>query len=238
MPIFGVFSSVLARANEAISGRAPQPLALKSTLVSPIVASMKRIAIFVFGLALSLGPGMRAQDAATEERLNKLAGQIEDLRSNQEALTKKIDAIARDVETVRAQSEKPSGNFASDEDLKRLADAVKEIDRKRLEDYEKIRLELKNLGKSLAGPAPRVKTPQSNNTEISTTGDKATEKTNSTDKVFEYQVKKGDTLSLIVQAYRDNNIKITMDQVLKANPGLKPEKMRVGQKIFIPAPTS
>jgi LysM repeat protein len=58
------------------------------------------------------------------------------------------------------------------------------------------------------------------------------------DKGFEYEVKKDDTLSLIVKAYRDNNIKITMDQVLKANPGLKPEKMRVGQKIFIPAPQS
>lgn len=51
-------------------------------------------------------------------------------------------------------------------------------------------------------------------------------------------MKKGDTLSTIVQAYRDNNIKVTMDQILKANPGLKPERMRVGQKIFIPAPQS
>jgi len=41
-----------------------------------------------------------------------------------------------------------------------------------------------------------------------------------------------------VKAYKDNNINVTMDQVLKANPGLKPEKLRVGQKIIIPAPTS
>lgn len=195
---------------------------------------MKRIAILALGFALSAGPTLRAQDAASEERFNKLAGQIEDLRANQEAITKRIEALGKEVESLRGQVDKPTGNYASDEDLKRLAEAVKEIDRKRLEDYDKIRLELKNLGKSLAAPTPAVRktvpTPIADNS--------TSEKPNIPDKGFEYQVKKGDTLSIIVQAYRDNNIKITTDQVLRANPGLKPERMRVGQKIFIPAPQS
>jgi LysM repeat protein len=191
---------------------------------------MKRIAILLLGFAFSTAA---AQDAATEERFNKLAGQVEDFRSNQEALTRRIDALTREIEGLRGQMDKPSGSYASSEDLKRLADAVKEIDRKRLEDYEKIRLELKNLGKSLAAPAPRTKTTPSLNSESS-----SADKPVASDKGYDYQVKKGDTLSIIVQAYRDNNIKITTDQILKANPGLKPEKMRVGQKIFIPAPTS
>jgi len=29
---------------------------------------------------------------------------------------------------------------------------------------------------------------------------------------------------------------VTTDDILKANPGLKAEKLKVGQKIFIPAP--
>jgi LysM repeat protein len=188
----------------------------------------------VLGVALCAGPALRAQDAASEERFNKLAGQIEDLRAGQEALGKRIEALLKHFESMRGQMDKPSGNYASDEDLKRLAEAVKEIDRKRLEDYEKIRTELKNLGKSLAAP-----TPVSHKTAPPVVADNAnSEKSNIPDKGFEYQVKKGETLSMIVQAYRDNNIKITTDQVLKANPGLKPEKMRVGQKIFIPAPQS
>jgi LysM repeat protein len=29
---------------------------------------------------------------------------------------------------------------------------------------------------------------------------------------------------------------VTTDQILKANPGLNPNSLKVGQKIFIPAP--
>jgi LysM repeat protein len=29
---------------------------------------------------------------------------------------------------------------------------------------------------------------------------------------------------------------VTADQILKANPGLDPKSLKVGQKIFIPAP--
>jgi hypothetical protein len=39
-----------------------------------------------------------------------------------------------------------------------------------------------------------------------------------------------------VKAYRDKGYKITLSQVLAANPGLKAENMKVGQKIIIPAP--
>jgi LysM repeat protein len=194
---------------------------------------MKRIAIFGLMLALSGGVLARAQDSASEERYNKLAGQIEDLRANQESITKRLEALARDIENLRGQVDKPTGNFANQEDLKRLAESVKEIDRKRLEDYEKIRDELKSLGKSLAASSPAA------TRRVSPPADPSPpEKSSSPDKGFEYTVKKGDTLSIIVKAYRDNNIKVTTDQILKANPGLKPERMHVGQKIFIPAPQS
>lgn len=180
-------------------------------------------------------PALRAQDAASDERYNKLSGQIEDLRSSQDALNRKLESIAKEIETLRGEREKqPSANFASDEDLKRLAESVKEIDRKRLADYEKIQTDLKGLGKTLA--LPSVSAHKSSPAVVDDTGSKS--KVTTPDKHFEYEVKKGDTLSLIVKAYCDNNVKVTMDQVLKANPGLKPEKMRVGQKIVIPAPPS
>jgi len=92
---------------------------------------------------------------------------------------------------------------------------------------------LLKLGKTLAAPPPATK-----KLSPASPGEAPTEKPDVSDKGFEQVVKPGDTLSAIVKAYQDKNIKITMEQVLKANPGLKPEKLHPGQKIFIPAPAS
>jgi LysM repeat protein len=189
---------------------------------------MKRISFLFLVLALGMPPLLRAQDAATEERFAKLAGRIDDLQAGQEALRRQIEALSRENASLRDQLNRPSGNYATAEDLKRVAEAVKEVDRKRLEDAERIHNDLLRLGQKLtatpaAPPSHRPAPPPD-------------DKPGPPEKGYEYVVKKGDTLSSIVQAYRENNIKITKEQVLKANPKLKPEKMYVGQKIWIPAP--
>ena len=194
---------------------------------------MKRNLSLFAAFALCMAPTVRAQDAATEERLNKLAGQIEDIKAAQDVFGKRIETLSKDIENLRSALDKPTGNYAAQEDLKHLADAVKEVDRKRLEDYDKIRTELLKLGKTLAAPPPATK-----KLSPASSGEGSTEKPDVSDKGFEQVVKPGDTLSAIVKAYQDKNIKITMEQVLKANPGLKPEKLHPGQKIFIPAPAS
>ena len=169
-----------------------------------------------------------AQDAATEERLNKLGAQIEVLIEAKDAQNKKIDALESQVRDLQSQLNKPSGNYASADDLKQVADAVKEVDKKRVADNERVLNELEKLGKTLAGGSggrrtttavPDTKTPVDPNSPH-----------------FEYTVQNGDTLGAIVKAYRDKNIKVTLQQILAANPGLKPETMKVGQKIVIPAP--
>ena len=47
---------------------------------------------------------------------------------------------------------------------------------------------------------------------------------------YEYIVEKGQTLSLIAEGFRT-----TVPKILAANPGLKPNLLRVGQKLIIPA---
>jgi LysM repeat protein len=56
------------------------------------------------------------------------------------------------------------------------------------------------------------------------------------DKGFEHVIAPGDTLSTIAQAYREKGVKVTSEQILKANPGLKEKSLQPGQKIFIPSP--
>jgi LysM repeat protein len=189
---------------------------------------MKRISFFLMTALLAAPVISPAQDAATEERLNKLSAQIDVLVEAKEAQNKKIDALEKQVQDLQTQLNKPSGNYASAEDLKQVAEAVKEVDKKRQADSEQVVKELEKLGKTLAGGgsgAHRTSTP----TEPKVAIDPAAPH-------FEYTVQAGDTPAAIVKAYRDKNIKVTLQQILAANPGLKPEKMKVGQKIIIPAP--
>jgi hypothetical protein len=194
---------------------------------------MKRISFWLAVGLIGVTPLLQAQDAATEERLNKLAGQIDNLMEGQKDLQNKIETLSREIAGVREQASKPTGNYAAHEDLVRLGEKLREVDQKRIADAEKVSAELISLRNSLLkmpAPAPRPKpavTPPAN-----VDNDKPARP----EKGFEYVVRKNDNLDLILQAYREKNIKVTRAQVLKANPGLKPDKLLVGQKIFIPAP--
>lgn len=197
---------------------------------------MKRISFLLVALALWNTPALRAEDAATEERLNKLAGRLDDLVAGQESLRNRIQALEREIESVREQVSKPTGNYASQEELKRLADAVKEVDKNRMKDAEQVQAQFVKLSKVVAPPpaTPTKKTPANSSSDRP-----SIEASSSPEKGFgEYTIQKGDTLSLIIQAYGEKNIKLTVEQIVKANPGLVPEKMKVGQKIWIPAPQS
>jgi LysM repeat protein len=115
--------------------------------------------------------------------------------------------------------------------LKKLANQVQEIDKKRQEDRELILKEIGKLGKVAGSSSGRKPTPTVT-TNSATGGSNPGGKENG----YEYKVSAGDTLLIIAKAYRDQGIKVTSDQILKANPGLDPKNLKVGQKVFIPAP--
>jgi LysM repeat protein len=191
---------------------------------------MKRLSFLLLTAVLAAPAIAPAQDAATEERINKLSAQIDVLTEAKEAQNKKIDDLESQVRDLQSQIGKPTGNYASADDVKQLADAVKEVDRKRQDDNERVLKELEKLGKTLGGSTShRPSAPRDLEAKPSVDA-------NPNAPHFEYTVQPGDTLGAIVKAYRDKNIKISLQQILAANPGLKPENMKVGQKIVIPAP--
>jgi LysM repeat protein len=193
---------------------------------------MKRVSFLLVVLALCTPPALRAQDAATEERLNKLSARIDDMEASRDALKKRVDELAKELDSVREQSAKPNTSYARPEDLNQLTKEIKEVDRKRMDDAEKIHTELLKLREVLKAPlTPPKKAPVSVHKDTAVTPDSTTP-----DKGFEYVIKSGDTLDAVAQAYREQNVKVTVAQILKANPGLKAEKLYVGKKIFIPAP--
>jgi len=198
---------------------------------------MKRILTFAVLFALAAA---RAQDAAVEERLNKLGGYIEELQAAKASTDKRMASLVKEIEALR-EANKANGTVATQDDIKRLTDYIKEVDRKRLEDYEKIHQELEKLAKALSTPLPPPK---------NSSGKKAKEREASPkdtgakgapgggqEKGFWHTIAAGDTVSTIAQAYREQlKIKVTTDDILKVNEGLKPNALVPGKKIWIPAP--
>src|SRR6266487_5171644 len=119
--------------------------------------TMKRIFFFLMALSLCGGRESRGQDAATEERLNKLNGLVQDLLEDKAHQRKQIESLSREIQSLREQVSKPTGNYATQDDLRTLARKVQEIDQKRVEDYERMVKKIERLGETLASPPPGKK---------------------------------------------------------------------------------
>ena len=199
---------------------------------------MNRISVFSVICLLCAASLVRGQENASaapssqdiEESYKKLKAGQQDMIEALAAQEKKIQAMAREIAELRDQISKPTGNYATQEELKRLADVVQEIDKKRVEDKELIIKEISKLGKTITQTP--VRTPQHQMISDPVLPPKGDET------VFTYVVKPGDALSIIAQAYREQGVKVTVSQILAANPGLDATKLKSGQKIFIPAPKS
>ena len=170
-----------------------------------------------------------------EERYQKLRGSVDDVLASQTTLQKRVGALADEIRSVQQDAEKSTGRFvARDElakELARLTDAIREVDKRREEDRKLILDEIRKLAAApVPEPAPRSARPNpvAPLTDPAATGPQ---------KGYEYEVKADDTVAAIVSAYRANGVKVTVAEVLKANPGLNPNKLRVRQKIYIPDPS-
>jgi phage tail protein X len=192
---------------------------------------MRKISLWLFILVFTASLA-RAQDDATQQQIDKLSGQVQDLLDAQAAQGKRIDALEKQIGDLGDKLNQPAaaGDSASADDLKKLAAQVQEIDKKRQDDNQKILDALDKLGKggsvSTSHKTPTVST--------ATTTDNSTSTATTPQKGYEYEIKSGDTVAAIAKAYRAQGVKVTTDQILAANPGLNPKNLIVGKKIFIP----
>jgi LysM repeat protein len=180
-------------------------------------------------------PRARAQDAATQAQLDKITGQIQDIQDEMHNQEQQITDLEKKISDMQEKLSTPAGNdFASADDLKKLAEQVQKIDQNRQQDNKKILDALEKLSKGGGFHRP----PPSDNPVSPNTspGDTVpTANTGGPQNGYEYTIAPGNTLNKIVKAYRAQGVKVTVDDVLKANPGLDPKNLIVGKKIFIPA---
>jgi cell division protein FtsL len=191
---------------------------------------MKKISLWVLILVFTASVAF-AQNTATQQQLDKLSGQIEDLTGTVETQRKHIEALEKEIGELNDKVNTPQVNdSASREDLKRLAGQVQEVDQKRQDDRELILKEIEKLGKAAAiapVPPPRKTTstpkppPDDTTAAVPQNG-------------YEYQIKDGDNLGLIIKAYQAKGVKVTKRQIIAANPKMNPDVLIPGKKIFIP----
>jgi len=181
-------------------------------------------------------PRAHAQDAATQQQLDQLSGQIQTIQETLTQQDKRITDLESKITALEDKVNQPGGNdYASADDLKKLAEQVQEIDKKRQEDNEKILSTLEKLGKGGAIEPPHTAPDISTTTTTTTTGN-STPNAGGQQNGYNYTIAPGNTLSAIVKAYRAQGIKVSVKQILDANPGLSANNLIVGKKIFIPAP--
>lgn len=187
----------------------------------------------ILAVLAALALPVKAQDVASlEERMKRLNGYVQDLQEANAAQKKQIEELVKEVQSLREQLQNtPKTASASPDDLRELARKIQDVDEKRKADNELIAKEIKALAKVAAGSSRSVQSPRANSvTPTPLPADLPKE-------AVEHTVAEGEFLSTIAQAYsKDKGVKITTALILKANPNLKPEKMKVGQKILIPIP--
>lgn len=157
----------------------------------------------------------------TEGRIAALEEALQTFQRDQSNLRAQIDGLRSEM--VRARNQ----GAGTPEALRELAAKIEEVDRKRQADNEKVLTELRRLQSSLtrrAGPGP-------SGTE---SGGPATSPKTRSDKQSEYSIKSGDRLVDIVKALNEQGVKITQEDIKKANPDVNWSKLRIGQKIIIP----
>jgi LysM repeat protein len=180
-----------------------------------------------------------AAKQGADERYERMAADIQALQAANDALQTKLSAIEQQLQDLRNQPTQPAGNFSTADDLKRLADKIQEVDKKREEDKqaiaEEIRKSIAELKHALADGSPPSR--------VSSSKPAAPAESPDTEKGFVYKIQEGDSLSAIVKAYNadftSKGMKtISVKQAMEANPGVDWNRLRVGQKIVIPRPQS
>ena len=192
---------------------------------------MRKISLwlFIFGFTASLAV---AQDAATQQLIDEINGRIQNLTEMQAAQGKKIADLEKQTSDLSDKLNQPAAanNSASADDLKKLAEQVKDLAKKQQDDNDLIVKELEKLGKGGGVSATSHKPPTASI-------DNPTPAAGGVQNGYYYTIQDKDTLIAIARAYSAQlKIKLTADQIVAANPGLNPKNMIVGKKIFIPQP--
>jgi uncharacterized coiled-coil protein SlyX len=205
---------------------------------------MKRIFLWLavaLGLAPAYFPKSRAGSAEAaaaiaarqdaDDRYQRLSASVQELQAANAGLQKKLSALIEELQKVREEAARNGANYATHEDLNRLAEKLREVDQKREADNRRILDALEKLAKT---PLPGSDLRRMERTDLPENKSPKGPSSARRRRAIGTRFKREDKLSMIVQEYRKKGVKVTLQQVKDANPDVNPNRLLVGQKIWIP----
>ena len=162
------------------------------------------------------------------ERIAHLSDAQDVIRRNQQKLNDRLDSLAAEITRMKEDYARANVNIATADQLKTLVEKLQEVDRKREADKELFLKTIKDLAKL---PAPVADSPAPR-----------TGPTEAPEGYWQYEVKKGNNLSMIVRDYNaeletQGFERLTAEQIKQANPKLsKRNYLLEGETLLIPIP--
>ena len=183
-------------------------------------------------------PRNTAQSRYFEEQFRQLRGEIEGIKEAYDLQLRKAVTLKAEVKQLRTANEtfkrELALKFASNKDIDELAKKLTKLDENRRNDLDvtnkQIDKILEIVEKLAVTPVPPRNTPSESDPPPAKF------------KFREHVVQAGEFLSTILEAYnsafKSEGLKgrVTQNQVLKANPGLKANRLLIGQKLLVPLP--
>lgn len=178
-----------------------------------------------------------------EEKIKRLRAELDDMKALNNSLNESLATLTRQVKAQNDAMKKFAdaykialSDYVRKSELEALAKSLREIERNRKSDQEQVQKKFNELKKIILKNPPKViqvpANPKNNSKGRPARSDEP--------KGVEHVVGKGQTLTAIIAAYNDElkksgrRARVTLAQVKAANPGMNPDRVTVGQKIFIP----
>ncbi len=207
-------------------------------------------------------PGTRQDAEAAREKLLKAEDELDNIQANSESTKSSVDGMKNDVASLQQTVTKlQSDNAALQLQLTQLQTAFDQYKEEQLKSRQKLIDDVAGLiaaSKGSIKPAKKkkdadtdtetplaAKTPdaQSSAPSLAPPPDTTPVPTTTDDtpppkpqKGYYHVVAPGETLTMIVTAYRENGVNVTAAQVRKANGISDSGGVKAGQKLFIPQP--
>lgn len=215
---------------------------------------MKRALVGICFSSLLLTGGIgHAADAVTlaaqqemQDNYKRLTATIEEYQTTQTALQKQISAHASEISKLRDEIARNNNDSSHKESIRLLGEQIRKVDEARIADNRRIQEALERLGETIkkmpVGTPPRRPSAVSES-GVGGSGNAAGKmggprpSTNAAaEEGFEYEVVSGDRPDKIAAKYQAENIKVTARDIINANKNVDWNKLKVGQKLFIPKP--